>query len=48
MMYGTEPNAEPSPAAAGEFVIARIKSGYTSAEALVPSVETTCPLHNNM
>jgi hypothetical protein len=46
--YGRLASAAAMPAAAGESVIAKISSGYTTYEAEEPSVETTCPLQSSM
>jgi hypothetical protein len=46
--YGNARSAPAMPAASGELVNARMRSGMTTVEAVDPRVETTCPLHRSM
>jgi hypothetical protein len=46
--YGRKRSAPAMPAASGEAVIARMSSGTTTCEAVVPSVDATCALQRSM
>jgi hypothetical protein len=43
-----EESAPAIPAAVGELVMNRTSSGMTIPEAVLPTVETTCPLQRSM